>query len=86
MEALKIKDLGVATALHSASWCGETIFTTKKKSLGAEIPSRELTYPTWGSSEHHLQNAIFGRYVSSLEGIFEAQLKRYESKMDKLLS
>ena len=26
------------------------------------IPSRELTYPTWGSSENHLQNAIFGGY------------------------
>ena len=29
------------------------------------------TYPTLGSSEnHHLQNAIFGGYVSFLEGIF----------------
>ena len=26
------------------------------------------TYPTLGSSENHLQNAIFGGYVSSLEG------------------
>ena len=34
------------------------------------IPSRELTYPTLGSSENHLQNAIFGGYVSSLEGMY----------------
>ena len=27
------------------------------------------TYPTLGSSENHLQNAILGGYVSSLEGI-----------------
>ena len=26
------------------------------------------TYPTLGSSENHLQNPIFGGYVSSLEG------------------
>ena len=32
------------------------------------IPSRELTYPTLGK-ENHLQNAILGGYVSSLEGI-----------------
>ena len=36
--------------------------------LSSLIPSRELTYPTLGSSENHLQNAIFGGYVSSLEG------------------
>ena len=24
------------------------------------VPSRELTYPTWGEKENHLQNAIFG--------------------------
>ena len=39
---------------------------TKTKSK--YIHSRELTYPTLGSSENHLQNAIFWGYVSSLEG------------------
>ena len=36
-----------------------------------QVPSRQLTYPTFGKgkSEKHLQNAIFGGYVSSLEGI-----------------
>ena len=33
-----------------------------------EIPSRELTYPTKREKENHLQNAIFGGYVSFLEG------------------
>ena len=37
---------------------------TRKK---REVPSRELTYPTLGSSENHLQNAILGGYVRSLE-------------------
>ena len=32
------------------------------------IPSRELTYPTWGKGKSSTQNAIFGGYVSSLEG------------------
>ena len=32
------------------------------------IPSRELTYPTLGIGKY-FQNAIFGGYVSSLEGI-----------------
>ena len=36
--------------------------------VGRWIPSRELTYPTLGSLENHLQNAILGGYVSSLEG------------------
>ena len=31
------------------------------------IPSRKLTYPTWGK-EHHLQNGLFRGYVSSREG------------------
>ena len=34
------------------------------KNPGAVVPSRELTYPTWGSSENHLQNAIFEEYVN----------------------
>ena len=33
------------------------------------IPSRELTHPIWGKG-NHLQNAIFGGYVSSLGGIY----------------
>ena len=33
------------------------------------LPSRKLTYPTWGSLENHLQNGLFRGYVSSLEGI-----------------
>ena len=32
------------------------------------LPSRELTYPTKREKENHLQNAILGGYVSSLEG------------------
>jgi len=40
-----------------------------EKVLGA-LPSRKLTYPTWGSSENNLQNGIFRGYVSSQEGIF----------------
>ena len=31
----------------------------KHPPLCQRLPSRELTYPTWGSSENHLQNAIF---------------------------
>ena len=41
---------------------GSSTMTTKEL-----IPSRRLTYPTW-EKENHLQNAIFGRYVSFLEG------------------
>ena len=43
------------------------------------------TYPTWGSSEnHHLQNAIFGGYVSSLEGSsWENGMKMYFGPVDK---
>ena len=37
----------------------------------SSIPSRKLTYPTWGSSENHLQicliNTYHGGYVNSLE-------------------
>ena len=33
-----------------------------------DLPSRKLTYPTWGSWENHVQIAIFGGYVSSLVG------------------
>ena len=33
------------------------------------IPSRELTHPIWGKG-NHLQNAIFGGYVSSMGGIY----------------
>ena len=33
------------------------------------LPSRELTYPTKREKEKHLQNAILGGYVNSLEGI-----------------
>ena len=33
------------------------------------IPSRELTYSTCGKGKSSTQNAIFGGYVSSLEGI-----------------
>ena len=40
-----------------------------RHSTDGTLPSRGLTYPTWGK-ENHLQNAIFGGYVSSLEGIF----------------
>ena len=32
--------------------------------LNGNIPSRELTYPTKREKENHLQNAIFGGYVS----------------------
>ena len=40
----------------------------KAREGSSRIASRELTYPTWGSLENHLQNAIFGGYVNSLEG------------------
>ena len=49
-------------------WLGE-LCNEKISWYPLYIPSRELTYPTLGSSENHLQNAIFGGYVSSLEGI-----------------
>ena len=39
-----------------------------------EIPSRELTYPTWGSWENHLQKCLSMGYVSSLEGRSADQL------------
>ena len=32
------------------------------------VPSRELTYPTLGSSENHLQKWFLMGYVSSLKG------------------
>ena len=41
-----------------------SIYKEEKK---REVPSRELTYPTL-EKENHLQNAILGGYVSSLEG------------------
>ena len=44
--------------------------------LISKKPSRELTYPTLGK-ENHLQNAIFGRYVSSLEGNHLRSIKPY---------
>ena len=42
--------------------------------LAMWLPSRGLTYPTFGKGKiifkvNHLQNAIFGGYVSSLEGM-----------------
>ena len=40
----------------------------------SEIPSRELTVSHLGEKEHHLQNAIFGGYVSSLEGTLVSDL------------
>ena len=36
--------------------------------LKKQLPSRGLTYPTKREKENHLQNAIFGGYVNSLEG------------------
>ena len=40
------------------------------------VPSRELTYPTEREKENHLQNAILGGYVSSLEGIRNWKAKK----------
>ena len=42
------------------------------------LPSRKLTYPTWGKG-NHLQNAIFGGYVSSLEGILISNVNQFYS-------
>ena len=42
----------------------------RQEKIKGEIPSRKLTYPTLGSSENHLQHAIFGGYVRSLGGVF----------------
>ena len=39
-----------------AKWLGKPLLGTKS----FRYPPRELTYPTLGSSEHHLQNAFFG--------------------------
>ena len=41
-------------SLRSASWG-----STTQRALWKTIPSRELTYPTWGSLENHLQKCHF---------------------------
>ena len=50
--------------VKNAEW---TIFF--KHPISQRLPSRELTYPTWGSSDNHrLKMPFLGGYVSSLEG------------------
>ena len=44
-------------------------FLLEQHPIFRRLPSRELTYPTEREKENHLQNAIFGGYVSSLEGM-----------------
>ena len=34
------------------------------------VPSRKLTYPTWGNGKNIFKYALSGGYVNSLEGIF----------------
>ena len=55
---------GVHTDL---SWPGQAVNSedqsqTHEMIIIYKLPSRELTYPTLGSSENHLQNDIFGGY------------------------
>ena len=44
----------------------------KKNTNHQQLPSRGLKYPTLGKGKH-LQNAILGGYVSSLEGNFNGR-------------
>ena len=44
------------------------------------VPSRKLTYPTWGKGKH-LQNGLFRGYVSSQEGILKGSSKTFLGKL-----
>ena len=60
---------GASAAFVASSWCSSMLKSSCGFGFFFGLPSRGLTYPTWGSLENHLQNAILGGYVSSLEGI-----------------
>ena len=63
VEPTHLKNITISNLDHLlTSWINRT------------IPSRKLTYPTWGKGKSSTQNGLFRGYVSSQEGIWNHHL------------